>query len=119
MKSLHTRLDPIRDEVLEFTRTYGRFKAMWKFRVSSYERFCNWLEEVTKDENFGLRPVIDHGSNETLGDQLVSAFLRKVADLEDKLAERDRRIEFLEWQLSHAKDREEQQGLAVLESCQL
>ena len=95
MKSLHARLDPIREEVLRHTETFGRFQAMSKFEVASYDRFSNWLEEVTHDKNFGLYPTISLDGNKPLGDQLVEAFLRKVADLEATIAERDGTIEHL------------------------
>ena len=117
MKSLHARLDPQRDEVLKVTETFGRFRAMRQFKVSSYDRFSLWLKEVTGDENFGICPVINHNSDQTLGDQLVEAFLRKVADLEAQLKKRDERIGFLEWQLSHPEEKETQQALAIIETC--
>jgi len=117
MKSLHTRLDPQKDEVLKVTETFGQFRAMRQFKVSSYDRFSLWLKEVTGNENFGLRPVISPDSGQTLGDQLVMAFLRKVAELEAKNEDLRQRIKDLEWQLSHSGEKETQQALAILEVC--
>ena len=117
MKTLHKRLDPQKDEVLKVTETFGRFRAMRQFKVSSYDRFSLWLKEVTRDENFGLCPVINHNSDQTLGDQLVSAFLQKVAELETKNEDLRQRIEDLEWQLNHSGEKETQQALAILEAC--
>ena len=119
MKSLHTRLDPVRDEVLKVTETFGRFKAMRQFRVSSYDCFARWLEEVTHDKNFGLCPRISLNGRQTLGDQLVYAFLRKVANLEAENERLRQRNEILELQLSPAEELEDQQALAILEVCQI
>lgn len=54
MQSLKTRLEPIRDEVLQYTKTYGRFKAMDKYQVKDYACYHRWLEEVTNDPEFGF-----------------------------------------------------------------
>lgn len=118
MKSLHQRLDHQKDAVLSVTAKFGRFKAMDEFRVRDYPGFVRWLKEVTRDENFGIRPKISLNGHQTLGDQLVSAFLHKVATLEAKLAERNRRIAFLEWQLERTGEKEQNQALAILEVCE-
>ena len=117
MKSLHTRLDPQQDEVLKVTGTFGRFKAMQKFRVYSYDCFSRWLKEVTDDENFGLNTVISPNNRQTLGDQLVFAFLRKVANLEAENARLRQTIEILELQLSPAREVEDLQAMSVMEVC--
>ena len=119
MKSLHTRLDPRKDEVLRITGTFGQFKGMREAGVASYDCFRRWLKEVTGDENFGLHPKIKLAGDQTLGDQCVEAFLRKVAYLETRNAEKDRRIEYLEWQLSLGQPKQLQQALTVLEVCQV
>ena len=117
MKSLHTRLDQIQEKVLRYTETYGRLQAMGKFKVASYDCFSRWLEEVTHDEKFGLYPTISLDGNKPLGDQLVEAFLRKVAELEARNAQKDKRIENLEWLLEQGGGKELDQALAVLEAC--
>ena len=119
MKSLHTRLDPIKDRVLRITETFGQFKGMQEAGVASFDCFRRWLKEVTGDENFGLHPKIKLDGDQTLGDQLVDAFLRKVADLETKLARRNGRIEYLERQLFLRQPKQLQQALTVLEVCQV
>ena len=117
MKSYHTRLDPIKEKVLRHTETFGQFQAMSKFKVPSYDCFIRWLEEVTGDKNFGIHPKISLDGHKTLGDQLVEAFLRKVADLEATVAERDQKIEHLEWLLEQGGGKEMEHALAVLEVC--
>jgi len=118
MKSLHTRLDYQKDKVLEVTEIFGRHRAMDKFGVSSYDRFCNWLEEVTHDKNFGLNPKIRLDSGQTLGDQLVDAFVRKVAALATQNEALRQENEYFKWLLSRDNGKETEQALAVLEVCQ-
>lgn len=119
MKSLHERLDYQKEEVLRVTETLGVFKAMRQFNVASYDRFRMWLKEVTGDENFGLYPKIRLTTSQTLGDQLVDAFLRKVAALETENKKLHEEVEHLKWQLSGNDGKEELQTLAVLEVCQV
>ena len=118
MESLKTRLDPQKEAVLDFTRTFGRFKAMKEFGVRGYVNFHDWLEEVTGDEKFGLNPKISLDGHQSLGDQLVAAFLRKVAELQAENEALLKRIEFLEFQLNHKGEKEELQALAIMELCQ-
>lgn len=118
MKALHKRLDHQKEAVLAVTRRFGRSRAMQKFQVNDYLCFSRWLEEVTGDENFGLRPEISLDTRQTLGDQLVAAFLRKVARLQAENEELRERVEYLESQLDGHKELEELQALAVLEVCQ-
>lgn len=119
MKSLHARLDHQKDAVLSATERFGRFRAMSEFGVRDYVGFCKWLKEVTGDENYGLCPTISTNGHQTLGDQLVEAILRKVATLEAKVAERDKRISSLEWQLKHTSQKDQDQALAILEACEV
>lgn len=118
MKSLHARLDHQKEEVLRVTETFGQFKGMRFAKVSSYDCFKRWLKDVTGDENFGLRPKIDLNSHQTLGDQLVDAFLRKVSTLEAQNESLSERIDFLEWTLSHSQEKEDTQALAIVQACQ-
>lgn len=117
MKSLHTRLDNEKEEVLKVTETLGRLAAMNAYAVKDYPAFCRWLKDVTGDINFGLRPKLNHSYRQTLGDQLVDAFLRKVEDLEAQNESLSRRIEFLDWTLSHTKGKDEMQALAIYDVC--
>ena len=119
MKSLHSRLDNKKEEVLEVTRTFGLFKAMQQFDVSDYACFTKWLQEVTGDEHFGLHPKIKSDLHQTLGDQLVVAFLNKVAQLKSENEKLRQRAEYLEWQLSRSSEREQSQALAILHSCEV
>ena len=118
MKSYHARLDDQMEDVLKVTRILGRFKAMRQFRLLSPDRFALWLKEVTGDENYGLNPVINPNSSQTLGDQLVYAFLRKVARLEAENERLRQTIEILDLQLSPAKETEDLQTMAILDVCQ-
>lgn len=119
MKSLHTRLDDQKDDVLEVVETFGRFRAMSQFQVKDYPGFCKLLRDWGKDENFGLRPKINYTGHQSLGDQLVEAFLRKVANLEAENKRVKQRNDFLEWQLSQQSPVEEHQTLAILQTCEV
>lgn len=117
MKSLHSRLDPIKEQVLAYTKNFGRFKAMQKFGVSTYTCFVNWLIDVTGDENFGLRPVFGCYNHQSLGDQLVEAFLHKIATLELENERLRKEIEQLRWLASKTEGKEEAQVLAIINAC--
>jgi hypothetical protein len=118
MLSLESRLSGVKDEVLKATETYGRFKAMNQFGVKDYIAFNKWLERVTGEKDFGVTPRIRYTTNETLGDQLVEAFLSKVARLEARNKELDDRIKFLEWQLTQKENKTDTQAMAVLAVCE-
>lgn len=118
MKSLHSRLDGEKEAVLRVTGDRGRWEAMRHFGLKDYLCFARWLREVTGDENFGLNPRISLQSGQTLGDQLVAAVLRTVAQLQAQNTELRERIEYLERQLDGHKEKEELQALAILEVCQ-
>lgn len=119
MKSLHTRLDPQKEAVLSVTEKFGRFRAMDEFGVKDYPGFCKWIEETTGNENFGLNPKIRLNGHQTLGDQLVDAFLCKVAQLQTQNKQLGERIRFLEWQLERTGGKEQNQALAILEVCEV
>ncbi len=119
MKSLHARLDDQKDQVLRVVEAFGVFRAMDQFAVSSYDRFRIWLQETTGDGDYGLRPKISPRSGETLGDQLVAAFLLKVAALEADNTRLKQQVDGLRWQLERGKGPELDQALAVLEACEV
>jgi len=115
MRSLHTRLDYRRDEVLKFAARFGQFRAMEEFEVKSYAQFSAWLREVTGDENFGLHPKISLGDHKTLGEQLTDAFLRKVAQLQDENQRLKAQIEMLKLTARANKKHDENLAIETLE----
>lgn len=117
MLTLHKRLDHQKDEVLQVCENYGIFRAMDQFKVASYDRFQIWLKEVTGNENFGLHPKLDLSNRQPLGDQVVEAFLRKVAAMEKTNIELEKRNRFLEWQLNQHHEKDLNQAMAVMEVC--
>ncbi len=118
METLHTRLDYQKEAVLSVTEKFGRFKAMDVFKVRDYLCFSHWLREATGNENFGLNPKISLDGGQTLGDQVVDAFLQKVAQLQAENEKLHKEIEYLKWLRSSSIEKEELQALAVLEVCQ-
>lgn len=118
MKTLKVRLAPQQDEVLKFTARYGRTRAMEKFGVHDYVCFHKWLLEVTGGESFGLRPAIGWNGYQTLGEQLVDAFLQKVAKLQTENAELKDAVNILKRQVSIDKSVDEDLALTAMEVCQ-
>lgn len=119
MQSLHTRLDPIKQEVLDYTDTFGIFGAMRKYRIASWDCFHGWLKGATGNEKFGIYHRLTSDGRQTIGEQLVNAFLLKVEQLEVENERLRQTIEFLRLQLSPSKDIEELEALAVMEACRV
>ena len=74
-----TRLEGREAEVIEYTRTYGRFKSMVHFEISSFDRWVIYLENLTGEKNFGANPLIKSAPSGELGSELLDAFLCKLA----------------------------------------
>ena len=118
MQPLRTRLAEQREEILEYTQTYGRLRAMEKYKVKDYKCFHNWLEEVTHDAEFGFNPEIRRFGRMSVLDELLERFLHKVAKLEAEIKRKDERIEILEWQLDQRREIQEEKILAVIQGCE-
>ena len=118
MKSLHTRLDPIREEVLEYTKQQGRFKAMAKFEVKDYGRFSRWLEEVTGDAEFGFEASCRSLRGQSLLDELLEKFLAKVGKLEAENKRLREENSMLQWHLDQRREIHEEKVLAVIQACE-
>jgi hypothetical protein len=80
--ALRIRLADKKDEVLKYTKTYGRYRAMDKFDVADTIAFDRLLKEWTGDENYGNNPQISIDTRKTVGDQLLEAVYRKISKLE-------------------------------------
>lgn len=119
MQSLKTRLENCRKEVLDYTKYHGRSEAMDKFDIKTYDSFARWLEEETGEKMFGFRPVLGVDRNTSLGDQLVDAFLRKVAYMETERAKQVEIIKTLRWQLAQRKERDDVKVMAILTECRI
>ena len=118
MRSLHTRLDPIKEEVQRYTETYGRLKAMEKYEVKDYGCFSNWIEEVTNDPLFGFQAACRNNGNMSLLDQLLERFLFKVAQLEAENKRLRLENEMLRQDRDQRREIHEEQILAVLQACE-
>ena len=118
MQPLRTRLAEQKEEVLEYTQTYGRLKAMDKYKVKDYGCFSRWLEEVTHDAEFGFDPAIRRYGHMSVLDELLERFLHKVAKLEAEIRRKDERIELLQWQLDQRREIQEEKILAVIQACE-
>ena len=118
MQPLRTRLAEQKEEILDYTRTYGRFKAMDKYQVKDYGCFSRWLEEVTHDPEFAFDCTIRRYGHMSVLDELLERFLHKVAKLEAEIKVKNERIKLLEWQLDQRRVIHEQKLLAVLQACE-
>lgn len=118
MNSLHTRLDPIKEEVLNYTQRHGRFQAMDKFEVKDYACFHSWLEEVTDDPLFGFEAACRNNGNRSLLDELLDKFLFKVAKLEAEVKRLRRENEWLQETRDQRREIQEKNILAVLQICE-
>lgn len=119
MESLRKRLSPHKQSVLRMVRLLSRGEAMRAFNVKDDVCFQAWLKEVTGDENYGLNCRLSTDPNETLGDKLIDALLRKVAHHDAENKRLRERIDYLEWELGIKGMKEQDQVLAVLEACQV
>ena len=119
MKSLRVRLDPIREEVLDYTKRHGRSPAMDKFGVRDYVCFANWLEEVTDDPFFGFEAACRNNGNMPLLDALLERFLFKVAKLEAEVKRLKLENEMLREDRDQRQEIQEAQILAVIQACEV
>ena len=118
MKSLHTRLDPIQDEVLEYTKQQGRIKAMRKYQVGDYKCFAGWLEEATGDPQFGFESSSRALRGEDILDTLLEKFLAKVAKLEAKVKALEQENKMLQWHFDQRREIHEDHVLTVIQACE-
>jgi len=118
MQPLRTRLAEQKEEVLDYTRTYGRLKAMNKYQVKDYGCFSRWLEEVTHDAEFGFDCTIRRYGRMSVLDELLERFLHKVAKLEAEVKVKNERIKLLEWQLDQRQEIQEEKLMAVIQACE-
>jgi len=104
MKSLHTRLDPIKEEVLAYIRQRGRLKSMEEYGVKDYARFHNWIMEVTNDPQYGFEASCRADSDMSSIDRLLDRFLAKVAKLEAANKALRERVKLLQWQVDQREE---------------
>jgi hypothetical protein len=107
--ALRIRLADKKDEILRFTKMYGRYEAMEKWDVADTIAFDRLLKEWTNDENFGYHPQIAINTNKTVGDQLLEAIYRKISRLE---AENKQLKEQLEYHRAKIDDRKREVTMA-------
>ena len=115
MQSLHTRLDPIKEEVLDVVKKRGRFKAMQRYGVADYGCFSGWIEDVSGDPLIGLQPQISPGGSRDLLEDLLYAMLRKVAKLEAEKRALEEENVFLRADRDRRNEIEQNNILAVIQ----
>jgi hypothetical protein len=87
VQSLKAKFNGNKGEVIEYTRVWGRHKAMDKFGVRDYIAFSRFLEEETKDASFGLRPLLNDSANSFSMSNFLDTVTTTISSLK---AERDR-----------------------------
>lgn len=116
-QSLKSRFNGNKEEVLAYTKTYGRGPAMRKYDIRTYTSFKDWLEEETGDENYGINPTI-RPDGQPLGDQVLNAFLKYVSESKIGLEALKAENELLRERLRIRKLENEKQAIPVLEACE-
>jgi len=106
--ALKIRLADKRDELLEYTRKYGRWRAMDKFSVADSIAFDRLLMEWTGDEKYGYHPQVDFDATRNVGDQLLEAIYRKISRLETENQKLKEQIE-----IYHAAIDDEKKGVRM------
>lgn len=119
MRSLHKRLDPIKDWVLQVHREKGPLAAMTQFGVATYTCYKNWVKEVTGNANYGLYFGTPYEKGPAPVDERLTTALRQVAELEAEKEALRGLIKFLKWELTHDQEKVNQDNLAILELCQV
>ena len=93
--ALRKRLADQKDELLRYTKLYGRYRAMDKFGVADSLAFDRLLMEWTNDEHYGDSPQIALETRHSVGDQLVEAILRKINLLTEQNKQLKEQIDLL------------------------
>jgi len=99
MQSLHTRLDPIKEEVLKVWQVEG-FLGVYE-RGWARDEICfeKWRKEVDHNGTGSAHHLFSYGSVQSLLDRAIAAFIETVVDLKAKNAELRRENAYLRAQL--------------------
>jgi len=80
--SLKRKFNGNKEEVIEYTRLWGRFKAMDKYEVKDYLAFSKFVEGETSNTNFGVSHTLGGSGGNTWAEDLLDAFVNKVSKME-------------------------------------
>ncbi len=119
--ALSKRLADQKDEVLRFTKRYGRYAAMDKFSVADTLAFDKLLTEWTGDEKYGYHPEINLSSSRSIGEQLADALVGKIVDLQNQNKELTERLNFYisRDKESHNKSKAATEIDRILSACEM
>jgi hypothetical protein len=79
--SYKKRFEGKENEIVEYVKAWGIFKAMDRYEASDLVAFKKFLSGETDDANVGLSPIFVRPENHTVGEQLVDAFAAKLLRL--------------------------------------
>jgi len=99
-KSLSIRFNGNGQEVVEYCRQFGRFRAMDKYGVKDYIAFSKFIERETGKAEFGLVPSVS-GRIPKDGDEFVENLLRAIHRMKSENEKLTQEIEFLKWHKEH------------------
>lgn len=118
-QSLRKRLNGDMPEFLEYTRRYGVWSAMEKWKFRDYVAVRKILTEETGDESFGLRPVIRpdyEGGFEGMVREFVQAFANYVIKMDKENEVLKRQLEVFRTESNRKKEYFMEQLIPVMEA---
>jgi len=102
-RSLKTRFNGNGDEVVDYTRLWGRYKAMEKYDVKDYLAFSKFIEGKTGDSNLGISPALGSKTDRSWADDMLDAFVNKVSKMEAEKQSLKEEIHRLRTELEYYK----------------
>ena len=108
--SLKARFNGNKEEVIEYTRLWGRGKAMDKYGVKDYLAFSKFVEGETSNTNFGVSHTLGGAGNNTWAEDLLDAFVNKVSKMEARKQQLESELHQTQLELEYYKG---QQALRI------
>jgi len=120
-KSLKSRFNGNLQEVIEYTRVWGRVKAMEKYEVKDYVAFSRFIEDETHDENLGIHPLLTGDTNKDLAENLLDAIFNKLLQAREIEKQKEEEIKHLKTEVEYLRGQQaihlEPKIQAILSEC--
>lgn len=101
--SLKSRFNGNKEEVIEYTRLWGKGKAMDKYGVKDYLAFSKFIEGEIGDSNFGVSPMLSGAGNKTWAEDLLNAFVHKINQMEAQKQQLEKELHQAKLELEYYK----------------
>jgi len=122
-QSLRKRFNGNKEEVIEYTRLWGRHKAMDKYEVKDYLAFSKFIESETGDSNLGISTTLGGAGNNTWAEDLLDAFVNKVSKMEARKQQLESELHQTQLELEYYKGQQalriEPKISQVMERCRI